>query len=214
MNFAHRAMPRFFRRLALGTALGLAFTGSGWTMTFFSPVVQSKKGEPLQAEIDINDISIQEQIELRAGMASVDLYKVTQVELPNSGGVPLEVNVELLRRDTGRYFLKVSSDKSANNNFLDLLIELRWATGRLIKKFSFALTEPKSDNKSDTKPDTKAEAKPASMPILGTASDKIVVERGNTASEIAISQLEGSVSLDQMLLAMLRQTLTHLLPLT
>jgi len=205
MNFAHRAMPRFFRRLALGTALGLAFTGSGWTMTFFSPVVQSKKGEPLQAEIDINDISIQEQIELRAGMASVDLYKVTQVELPNSGGVPLEVNVELLRRDTGRYFLKVSSDKSANNNFLDLLIELRWATGRLIKKFSFALTEPKSDNKSDTKPDTKAEAKPASMPILGTASDKIVVERGNTASEIAISQLEGGVSLDQMLLAMLRQ---------
>ena len=38
----------------------------------------------------------------------------------------------------------------------------------------------------------------------GSGSDKLVVERGDTASEIAISKLEGGISLDQMLLAMLR----------
>ena len=164
-------------------------------MTFFSPVVQSKKGEPLLAEIDLNDISIQEQIELRAGMASADMYKVTQVEMPNVNGAPLDINVELLRRDGGRYYLKLSSDKSISNNFVDLLIELRWSTGRLIKKFSIAL--------SDTKVEPKAEAK-SNMPVIGSGSDKLVVERGDTASEIAISKLEGGVSLDQMLLAMLR----------
>jgi FimV-like protein len=164
-------------------------------MTFFSPVVQSKKGEPLLAEIDLNDISIQEQIELRAGMASADMYKVTQVEMPNVNGTPLDINVELLRRDGGRYYLKLSSDKSISNNFVDLLIELRWSTGRLIKKFSIAL--------SDTKAEPKAEAK-SNMPVIGSGSDKLVVERGDTASEIAISKLEGGVSLDQMLLAMLR----------
>ena len=68
-------------------------------MTFFSPVVQSKKGEPLLAEIDLNDITIQEQIELRAGMASADIYKVTQVEYPNINGTPLDINVELMRRE-------------------------------------------------------------------------------------------------------------------
>ena len=164
-------------------------------MTFFSPVVQSKKGEPLLAEIDLNDISIQEQIELRAGMASADMYKVTQVEMPNVNGTPLDINVELLRRDGGRYYLKLSSDKSISNNFVDLLIELRWSTGRLIKKFSIAL--------SDTKAEPKTESK-SNMPVIGSGSDKLVVERGDTASEIAISKLEGGVSLDQMLLAMLR----------
>lgn len=195
MNFAHRATPRLFRQIALGAALSLAFASFGWAMTFFSPVVQSKKGEPLLAEIDLNDITIQEQIELRAGMASADIYKVTQVEMPNVNGAPLDINVELLRRDGGRYYLKLSSDKSVTNNFVDLLIELRWSTGRLIKKFSIAL--------SDTKSEPKAESK-ASMPVIGSGTDKLVVERGDTASEIAISKLEGGVSLDQMLLAMLR----------
>lgn len=195
MNFAHCATPRLFRQIALGAALSLAFAGSGWTMTFFSPVVQSKKGEPLLAEIDINDLTIQEQIELRAGMASADIYKVTQVEMPNVNGVPLDINVELMRRDGGRYYLKLSSDKSISNNFVDLLLELRWSTGRLIKKFSIALSETKAEVKTESK---------ASMPVVGSDSDKLVIERGDTASEIAISKLEGGVSLDQMLLAMLR----------
>ena len=62
MNFAHRATPRLLRQIALGAALSLAFVSSGWAMSFFSPVVQSKKGEPLLAEIDLNDISAQELI--------------------------------------------------------------------------------------------------------------------------------------------------------
>ena len=94
MNFAHRATPRLFRQIALGAALSLAFASSGWAMSFFSPVVQSKKGEPLLAEIDINEVSIQEQFDLRVGMASADIYKVTQVEFPNINGTPLEINVE------------------------------------------------------------------------------------------------------------------------
>ena len=195
MNFAHRATPRLLRQIALGAALSLAFVSSGWAMSFFSPVVQSKKGEPLLAEIDLNDISVQEQIELRAGMASADIYKVTQVEFPNINGTPLDINVELMRREGGRYYIKLTSDKSISNNFIDLLIELRWSTGRLIKKFSIAL--------SDTKAEVKAEPK-TSMPVIGSGSDKLVVERGDTASEIAVTKLEGSVSLDQMLLAMLR----------
>lgn len=197
MNFAHRATPRLLRQIALGAALSLAFVSSGWALSFFSPVVQSKKGEPLLAEIDLNDITAQEQIELRAGMASADIYKVTQVEFPNINGTPLDINVELMRRDGGRYYIKLSSDKAVSNNFIELLIELRWSTGRLIKKFSIAL--------SDTKVEAKAEPK-ASMPIIGASSDsdKLVVERGDTASEIAVTKLEGRVSLDQMLLAMLR----------
>ena len=93
MNFAHRATPRLLRQIALGAALSLAFVSSGWAMSFFSPVVQSKKGEPLLAEIDLNDITAQEQTELRAGMASADIYKVTQVEFPNINGTPLDINV-------------------------------------------------------------------------------------------------------------------------
>jgi Tfp pilus assembly protein FimV len=85
------------------------------------------------------------------------------------------------------------SDKSISNNFVDLLIELRWSTGRLIKKFSIALSDTKAESKSESK---------ASMPVIGSGSDKLVVERGDTASEIAVTEIKGGVSLDQMLLAM------------
>ena len=94
-------------------------------------------------------------------MASADIYKVTQVEFPNINGTPLDINVELMRRDGGRYYIKLSSDKAVSNNFIDLLIELRWSTGRLIKKFSVAL--------SDTKAEAKAEPK-ASMPVISAGA--------------------------------------------
>ncbi|PUE57839.1 hypothetical protein B9Z36_08010 [Limnohabitans sp. Rim8] len=198
MKKAPRTASNLFQRSALWAALSLSVFGSAQALTLSRPVVQSKQGEALRAEIDISDITAVEQTELQAGIASQEIYKAAKMELPVSNGVPLEIQVQLLRRDNGKLYLKVSSKQAIHNNSLDVLIDLRWATGRLLRDISLSLD------------DGKPTAKPiATLPVSGgTAAGKtaqhITVKRGDTASELTAGKTPEGVSLEQMLLALLR----------
>jgi len=78
------------------------------------------------------------------------------------------------------------------------LIDLRWATGRMMRDFSFSL----DDGKASGKPNKLA---PLTDSHAALAKDnQLVVQRGDTASELAIGTMPDGVSLDQMLLALLR----------
>ena len=160
--------------------------------------MQSKVGEPLKAEIDIADLSSAEQQDLQAQIATPELYKSSHLELPSSGGRPLELQVQLLKRDNGRYFLRVSSQQAVTSRSLDLLLQMRWASGQSLRDISLSL-----DDAAVAKP--SASPLPASAPaVKATASDKLEVQRGDTASEIVVRDMPKGVSLDQMLLALLR----------
>jgi pilus assembly protein FimV len=198
MTQAKHTASRLFQRSALCAALSLSLLGGAQALTLTRPVVQSKQGEALRAEIDISEISYSEQVDFQASVASQEIYKAAKVELPLSNGSPLEIQVQLLRRDNGTPYLKISSKQVVTSNAMDLLIDLRWATGRLLRDFSLSLDDPK-----------KA-PKPIVVPTLaaGTNTDKngqqILVKRGDTASELTVNQIAEDVSLDQMLLALLR----------
>ena len=197
MKKAHRSASHLFQRSALWAALSLSIFGSAQALTLSRPVVQSKQGEALRAEIDISEITYAEQIELQASLASQEIYKAAKIDLPVSNGVPVDIQVQLLRRDNGNYYLKVSSKQAINNNSLDLLIDLRWATGRLLRDLSLSLD------------DGKFTAKPiAALPIASAQADKasqqITVKRGDTASELSAGKTPEGVSLEQMLVALLR----------
>ena len=198
MTQAKHTASRLFQRSALCAALSLSLLGGAQALTLTRPVVQSKQGETLRAEIDISEISQSEQVDFQASVASQEIYKAAKVELPVSNGSPLEIQVQLLRRDNGTPYLKISSKQVVTSNAMDLLIDLRWATGRLLRDFSLSLDDPK-----------KA-PKPIVVPTLaaGTNTDKngqqILVKRGDTASELTVNQIAEDVSLDQMLLALLR----------
>ena len=197
MKKAHRSASHLFQRTALWAALSLSVLGSAQALTLSRPVVQSKQGEALRAEIDISEITDAEKTELQASLASQEIYKATQIDLPVSHGVPIDIQVQLLRRDNGKYYLKVSSKQAVHNNSIDLLIDLRWATGRLLRDLSLSL----DDGKSNAKPI-------ATVPISGTHADKtaqqITVKRGDTASELSAGKTPEGVSLEQMLVALLR----------
>ncbi len=197
MKKAHRSASYLFQRSALWAALSLSIFGSAQALTLNRPIVQSKQGEALRAEIDISEITYAEQIELQASLASQEIYKAAKIDLPVSNGLPVDIQVQLLRRDNGNYYLKVSSKQAINNNSLDLLIDLRWATGRLLRDLSLSL----DDGKSNAKPI-------AALPISGAHADKtpqqITVKRGDTASELTASKTPEGVSLEQMLVALLR----------
>ncbi len=198
MTQAQRNASSLFQRSALWAALSLSIFGSAQALTLNRPVVQSKQGESLRAEIDISEITPAEQNELQASWASQEIYKAAKIDPPTSNGQAVEILVELSRRDNGRPYIKVTSKQAIQGNSIDILIDLRWATGRLLRDFNLSLDDSKASNKSNKLSPL------AGANVLGLKENQIQVQRGDTASELAIGKMPDGISLDQMLLALLR----------
>lgn len=198
MTRAHRPATSLFQRSALWAALSISIFGSAQALTLAPPVVLSKQGEALLAEAEITEASIAEQIELKAALATPELYQASKVPFPSSNGAPLTINVQLLQRSNGRPYVKITSLQPVSSNNLDVLIELRWAGGRMLRDFNLLIEEASRDKKTVAPPAVAAQNPRA------TDSQPISVKRGDTASELAVTALPQGISLDQMLLAMLR----------
>ena len=218
MTKASLHASRLFQRSALWAALSLSLIGSAQALTLNRPVVQSKQGEALRAEIDISEITLAEQVEFQASLASQEIYKAAKIELPASNGSPVDIQVQLLRRDNGKPYLKVTSKQAINGNSLDLLIDLRWATGRLLRDINLSIDDTNGGKKvspplmpgspgatsSEAPPMPVAKASNGANTNTGTASTQINVKRGDTASGLTASKTPEGVSLEQMLVALLR----------
>jgi FimV-like protein len=211
MTQAQRNASSLFQRSALWAALSLSIFGSAQALTLNRPVVQSKQGEALRAEIDISEITIAEQVEFQASLASQEVYKAAKIELPTSNGSPIDVEVQLLRRDNGKPYLKVTSKQAVYGNSLDLLIDLRWATGRMLRDISVSLDEISTSKKANGSllPGITTSSTPSAKVSEKSATDhnttgQITVKRGDTASELTASKTPAGVSLEQMLVALLR----------
>lgn len=199
MTRAHRPATSLFQRSALWAALSVSLLGSAQALTLAPPVVLSKQGEALVAEADITEATIAEQIDLKATLASPELYQAAKVPLPNSNGTPVTLQVQLLQRSNGRPYLKITSQQPITGNALDVLIDLRWAGGRMLRDFNLLIEEAARNKPTVTPPAVAGSSK------RSADGQAINVKRGDTASEIAVqNNLPQGVSLDQMLLAMLR----------
>ncbi|PQA79936.1 hypothetical protein C5F52_27425 [Limnohabitans sp. TS-CS-82] len=207
-----------FKRSAICAALAFGLAGSAHALTLSRPNVQSKQGEALRAEIDIIDLTTSEEVDLQASLASPEAYRAARMELPRSNGNAIDVQVQLLRRPDGRPFLKISSSQALAANFIDVLLELHWATGRSLRDVSLSLddgrhTATKSQPPLLMPPDVRPTAAagstntapaPRPQPTPTQVDNRIGVQQGDTAGALAKQNLVSGVSLDQMLLAMLR----------
>jgi FimV-like protein len=198
MTLARRPASRLFQRTALCAALSLSLLGSAQALTLNRPVVQSKQGQALLAEIDIYQLSEAERAEFQASLASAEAYKAARIEAPNNDGQGIDIKVELLKRSgNGLPYLKITSTKPVNTSFVDLLLEFRWATGRMLRDISLSV-----DNAKETK--TVAVAAAPSAAQTTDSDNHIRVKRGDTASNLVAPEMGEGVSLDQMLVALLR----------
>ncbi len=199
--------------------------------------VQSALGEPLRAEIDITDITADEAASLKAGVASAEAFKAAGLEY-TAAVTNLEVNLQ--RRADGRAYLRLSSSRTVNEPFVDLILQANWATGRIARDYTMLFDPPNLRAagaaaavmptapilSQPATPTTAAPARlaatrgaPADRPAPVTkatvaraapaekapAGDKqLTVRAGDTAGKIAAQNKPASVSLDQMLVALLR----------
>jgi len=98
--------------------------------------VQSGLGQPLRAEIEVTNLQRGEAESLAARIASADAFREAGVEY--AAVVPL-VRAALERRGDNRYVIRLSTLNPVEEPFVDLLVELNWASGRLVRQYTFLL---------------------------------------------------------------------------
>ena len=129
-------------RFAL-TALAAAAVGgaspSAWALGLGRLQVSSSLGEALRAEIDITSLSSEEAADLRLRVASPDAYRAAGVEY---NAVLTGTQVELRRRSDGRPFLRLTSDRGVQEPFVDVILEINWSSGRLVREYTLLFDPP------------------------------------------------------------------------
>lgn len=183
--------------------------------------VQSALGEPLRAEIELPRITPAEAESLKVTTAAPETFRAQGLEY---SGAASQVRMVLQRRPDGRSVLVLSSNSPVNEPFVDLVIDATWATGRITRSYTMLFDPPALRRPAPTvtaapqitarvptpsvrpapvaSPRTPAPERVASA--ASAAADSVTVKSGDTAGRIANAHRPRSVSLDQMLVAMLR----------
>lgn len=185
--------------------------------------VQSALGEPLRAEIDVPQITPDEVASLKVNLASSDAFKAAGMEFnPALSGL----QISLQKRSNGTSYLRVSSSRPVNEPFVDIILEAKWASGSLSRDYTLLLDPPKlrqaepaplapQATETPRKGSNNRPVRPARAPAAaaaggdaatgtGTGERQVRVKAGDTAGRIASANLPSNVSLDQMLVAMLK----------
>lgn len=237
-----------WRKIAAALAAGAFFSLWGMNAAALSLgriTVQSVLGEPLRAEIEVPDLNAEEAASLITSVALPEAFKAAGLDY-NPALTGLQATLQ--KRADGSAFIRLASERAINDPFVDLILEAKWASGRLVHDYTLLFDPPNlrtapaapvvapsvapssiqpPANRTEAAPpvasaapavpapDATRSAKPArrtaalAAPSSGTKVPaakprQVSVKAGDTASKIAAETRPASISLDQMLVAMLR----------
>jgi pilus assembly protein FimV len=122
----------------LALAALLVASGGAQALGLGRLTVQSALGETMRAEIDVTSLSPEEASTLKVRVASPEAYRATGVEY---NPVLTSTQVQVGRRD-GRTVLRVSSDRAIQEPFVDVILELTWSSGRLVREYTLLFDPP------------------------------------------------------------------------
>ena len=107
--------------------------------------VTSGLGEPLSAEIELLSPTPEELASLSAGIASPEAYSVQGVERT---ALHSAIKVDVTKRGDGTPILKLTTRQAVSDPFLDMLIQVDWETGRLLREYTVLLDPPGYSNQA------------------------------------------------------------------
>ncbi|WP_288841469.1 FimV/HubP family polar landmark protein [uncultured Deefgea sp.] len=100
--------------------------------------VLSGLGQPFRGEIDLVSVLPGEADSLVVSLASPEAFSNAQITYP-SGALGLRFNIE--KRGNGQHYVAVKSSQAISEPYLDFLLELNWASGRIQREYT-ALIDP------------------------------------------------------------------------
>jgi pilus assembly protein FimV len=245
LNVSPVKTGRFALKSVAAAALCVLASGS-WALGLGRLQVQSALGETLRAEIDVTSLTPDEAASLQVRVAPPESYRAAGLDY---NAVLPSTRATLVRRPDGRAVLRLTSDRPVQEPFVDVILEMTWASGRLVREYTVLLDPPRvmpappvqATAPGVTSPVTSAPAAPAapiaaapppapaaevtppttpptarpraaapapapapSRVAAGEPTDQVTVRRGDTLSAIAQRHAAEGVSLEQMLVSLLR----------
>ncbi|MDO9145107.1 FimV family protein [Rhodoferax sp.] len=147
---------------AVALAALLALSGSNaMALSLGRITVQSALGEPLSAEIDIADINVDEAASLKVQLASPANFKSAGLDY---SPVLTGLRMALQKRADGRSYLRLSSDRLVQEPFVDLILDVGWQSGRLVRNYTLLFDPP------NMRPAPAPAARPLSVPLAAPLS--------------------------------------------
>jgi len=101
--------------------------------------VQSSLGEVLRAEIEVTSLTPEEQASLRIRVAPPESYRAANVDY---NPVLPSTRATFEKRADGRLFVRLVSDRGVQEPFVDVILEISWATGRLVREYTLLFDPP------------------------------------------------------------------------
>ena len=101
--------------------------------------VTSALGQPLAAEIELFAADKAELDSLSATLASDQAFRDARVEY---APVLSSLRFSVEKKPNGRAVLKVISSRPVTDPFIDMLVELSWASGKLVREYTMLLDPP------------------------------------------------------------------------
>lgn len=219
------------RTSALAVASTLFFAAAPWATAEAAGLgkikVFSALGQPLRAEVEVF-ASREELAGMTAKLAAPAEFKQAGVDYAST---LLGISFVVSKSQNGQAIIKLTSERPISDPFVDLLLELNWPSGRLIRDYTFLLDPPEFAARAAAAPAPALVARPvasarsvsearalAARPAaraesprptpapaaVATTSTRYEVRRGDTLSKIARETRPAGVSLDQMLVGLFR----------
>ncbi|HYU70741.1 MAG TPA: FimV/HubP family polar landmark protein [Burkholderiales bacterium] len=146
--------------------MSLILPSLAWAAGLGKLSVLSALGQPLRAEIEIVSLQRSEGDTLGARLAPGEVFRQANIDL---NPALLSVKFAVQRRPGGQYVMTLTSGQPINEPFIDMLVELNWANGRLVREYTFLLDPPEYAGPPKPKP-LRAAQLPAAEPPEPLAS--------------------------------------------
>jgi pilus assembly protein FimV len=217
------------KTLSGAVASAVFLSSSAYAAGLGKLTVLSALGQPLSAEIELTAVTPEDASGLVAKLAPADAFRVANIDF-NPALLTLRFSVE---HRGSRQFIKITSSQPVNEPFVDMLLELSWASGKLVREYTFLLdpsemrstqsaqvttpvdvlqgaARPATVTKGSVTRLTPAPSTTAPAPVRAPAEEgnaggsQYKVKAGDTLGKIAAQLKPVEVSLDMMLVALYR----------
>jgi len=152
------------KRSSRALALLLALPSAAFALGLGDIRLLSPLNAPLEAEIDLVDVTPEEMSTVQAQLASRDTFARYGLDWPAylSG-----VQVKTVKTADGREVIKLKSTDAISDPFVTLLVEVNWARGKLVREYTMLLDPPVF---------TPGQPQVASAPVIAPAAGPTVRE--------------------------------------
>ncbi|WP_306396542.1 FimV/HubP family polar landmark protein [Telluria beijingensis] len=123
------------KKTAVAVASAVLLSSAAHAAGLGKLTVLSALGQPLRAEIELTTSAGEDPASMAVKLANPEAFRAANIEF-NPALLSLRFAVE---ERGGRQVIRVSSTQPLNEPFVDMLLELTWNNGRLVREYTFLL---------------------------------------------------------------------------